>query len=136
MLTRGLLNHTGESPVASSFASPVVDLTWQGAAGRTPHSFLVLRIDSVSRDRGGLFGIRNSPSLADSFPDPTVIEASGPDGRRRLRGPGAELPSGLARGDRVAVGLIDAGHFLCLLVPPTSLPDDAVAAWAATQTCG
>ena len=116
-------------------SSDPTELAWEGAAGLPPQRFLVLRVDSVEKDRGGLFGIRNSPSLAGSYPDATVITATGPAGKWRLRGPGAEL-AGLTDGKRVVVGLVDDGHFLCVLLPPSDLPDSAVAGWAAGQRCG
>ncbi len=124
----------GPQTVSMSHAADPSALTWQGAAGRTPQRFLVLRVDGVSKDGGGLFGIRQSPSIAGSFPDATIIEASGEAGRRTLHGPGAELPTGLATGTRIAVGLVDETHFISVLLPPASVSDESVPAWAATQT--
>ncbi len=100
---------------------------------------MAARVVKVERDSGGLFGIRNSPSMAGALPDPRVITATalGSDsGPLRVRVPGGELSEEVVVGNRVVVGLVDEAHVICILTPPPSLPDEGLTAWAKTQKCG
>ena len=121
--------------MTSSHADGDIELTYQGAAGRKPLSYLTVKVEQVMKDSGGFLGIMNSPSMARSFPDGTIVTVRTADGTRRLRGPRAEFPGDMKAGDRVAVGIADNQHFLCVLSPPPSLDDSDVERWAASQGC-
>jgi hypothetical protein len=114
-------------------------LQWQGAADRSPSRFIAMRVGRIEKEGGGLFGIRNSPSLAGALPDARIVEGTpiGPRGGAiKLRAPNGELPSGLASGARVVLGLVDDSHIICILAPPAETADEDLEAWAKTQPCG
>jgi len=122
-----------EGHVMTILSSPSEPIGWQGAAGRTPDRFLVLRVTSVHAEGPGPFGIRRSPSIAGYLPDAHVLEGRAGEQGVRVRLPGPEL-KGTARGDLVALGLV-GDHAICLLRPPAGMAEDAVAAWAKTRPC-
>ena len=114
-------------------------LVWQGAADRKPVSYVALRVERIHKEGGGLFGIGNSPSIVGALPDAQLLEGvaiGGDGGAVTARVPGGEIPAGLQAGSRVVLGLVDAGHLICLLVPPQDVADAALPSWAAGQTCG
>lgn len=118
---------------------PSEPLLWQGAADRKPAQFIAMRVNAIRKEGGGLFGIGNSPSLAGAMPDARLVEGSriGEDGPAvKVKVPGGELPKGLDKGSRVVLGLVDARHVICLLVPPDTVADSALASWAPSQRCG
>lgn len=91
----------------------VLELRWEWPAGRQPSQTLEVRVDKVKADGGGLFGIRNSPSMADGFPNPMILEGellgvpSGqPSVRVHLRYPAHDLPA-VAVGDRLGLAVLD-----------------------------
>lgn len=122
-----------------SHSSDTKPLLWQGAADRKPTRFIPIEISSVKPDKGGLFGIQESPSIVGAFPNAQNVEGKTLDGSAHVvkaRAPGAELPQGLAPGQRVVLGLVDDAHVICFLVPPSDLPTSDLAQWAAKQRCG
>lgn len=124
----------GQIAMSQTEAAPLV---WQGAAGRPVARFLALRVVSAEQEGGGFLGLRNSASMPGSLPDARVIRgaAIGADGSDivSLRVPGGELPPDLSRGARLVLGLVDPGHVIRILVPPSSLPDASLDAWASSQ---
>lgn len=119
-------------------AADIKPLLWQGAAGRKPTRFVPVEVTSVKPDKGGVFGIQQSPSIAGAYPDAQTIEGMSLGGSRvfvKARAPGAELPRGLATGQRLVLGLVDDTHFICFIVPPADVPADALARWASEQPC-
>jgi hypothetical protein len=100
-----------------------LELTWQWPAGRAVEVRLLVRIESVHRARRGFFGIRNSPSLAGSMPDPYDIIGIVVDGPHafqnstvELRVPGAETV-GLEVGRLAVLGLLSNG-LICVCIAP------------------
>lgn len=128
---------TGGRKIVSRHADAKL-LLWQAALDRRPIHFLPIEVNKIKADKGGLFGIRQSPSLVGSFPDPQIIEGrilkeSGD--RVQVRMPGMELPSGVERGQRLVLGLVDDTHVICLLRPSSGLSDRALVQWALEQRC-
>jgi len=116
------------------------DLVWQGTAGRKPDRFVLVEIETIAADRGGLFGIRQSPSIVGALPNAMMLRARAlikgqAADTVQLRVPGAELPP-LQAGDRAVLGLLGKTVCLCVLRPPSDLPEDDVASWAGAQPCG
>ena len=114
-------------------------LLWQYADNRKPAQFIAMRVKDIRKEGGGLFGIGNSPSIAHSMPDARLIEggridAGGP--AVKLRAPAGELPKSLNKGSRAVLGLVDARHVICMLLPPETVDDAALLTWAAGQPCG
>lgn len=123
-----------------SFAAEPKNLYWEGAADRQPRSFLIVTLTNTVKDAGGLFGIRRSPSFADSLPDAHVLEGrveTGPLGGNsvRLRAPGAEIPD-LREGDRAALGMVSDLACICVLRIPAGMAEERLPNWLAQQRCG
>ena len=121
-------------------AADMKTLKWEWPDKRKPDSFLVVALTGVSKEGGGLFGIRRSPSLADTLPDARILEgriATRPPGGDlvRLRAPGAEIPE-LHTADRVAFGLVGDRVCICVLRVPPELTDSELPKWLAEQPCG
>lgn len=127
----------GEKP-AMSLSNRTAPLEWEGAADRKPTFFAPIKVSRVSKEGGGLFGLRNSPSIAGSQPDAHLLEGTllAGGGTVKLSLPGGEVPPGLTSGTRVVLGLVDADHVICVLVPPASVADDGLQDWAGRQSCG
>ena len=116
----------------SLFSSPDT-LFWQGAADRLPARYVSIGVKGVKPHKGGLFGIGESPSLAESYPNAQTISGHRLDGDRaavEVRAPGASIPAGLGKGSRVVLGLVDERHVICILVPPEDVPLERLSAWA------
>lgn len=116
------------------------EIALEGAAGRTPSGFLVLRLTRLEREGRGLFGLRQSPAMPDYVPDAhsaegEVLLGAAAGQKVHLRAPGAEF-AGVAAGGLLALGMIDDRHCICILRPPAGMAPDAVAAWASGQACG
>ncbi|HUB48047.1 MAG TPA: hypothetical protein VMB73_23965 [Acetobacteraceae bacterium] len=129
----GLLTMTSSSAAQTK-------LTWEWPAGRRTDRFLAVKLTRVAKEGGGLFGIRRSPSLADSLPDAKILEGSVMQGINTgehvsLRAPGAELPR-LAAGDRAAFGLVEDRICICVLQIPADITEDRLGAWLSRQSCG
>lgn len=133
----GSASSLGEKP-PMSLTNRSEPLEWEGAADRKPTLFAPIKVLGVKKERGGLFGLRNSPSMEGFQPDSHLIEGTllQGGGKVRLSLPGSEVPAGLASGARAVLGLVDADHVICVLLPPAEVTDDALATWAASQTCG
>jgi hypothetical protein len=115
------------------------NLKWEWPGGREPDRFLAIGLTRVAKEGGGWFGIRRSPSLADSLPDATIIEGKVTSGMLRgspvrLRAPGAEIPQ-LHAGDRAAFGMIGDHVCVCVLIVPSTVTDADLPDWLARQTC-
>lgn len=126
--------------MALASSSTARHLAWEWPAGRRTDRFLAVKLTEVAKEGGGLFGIRRSPSLADSLPNAmilsgVVVAGSGTGDHVRLRAPGAELPS-LATGDRAAFGLVDDRICICVLAVPAGIAADQLAGWLSHQSCG
>ncbi len=127
----------GQQNMFSSFSAQ--PLLWQNAVARKPVRFVPVVVSSVAPYKGGWLGVGNSPSLVGAFPDARDVEGKALDGSGHVvavRAPGAELPHGLAPGQRVVLGLVDDAHVICFLVPPSDVPIHDLIQWAAGQRCG
>lgn len=124
-----------------SIFSRAAQITREWAHGRKPDRFIVVRVDKVAPDDGGLFGIGKSPSIAGSHPDPHKIEGEvvwgkGPDDASRVAVvvPGAEGRT-IASGDRLAMGMLGPATTICILKAPADLPGTGFEAWVRTVEC-
>ena len=123
-------------------ATGTLELTWQGAAGRTASRFVIVRVRDLSAESGGLLGflgLRRPPGMAGYMPEPHVLEGEVAGGDMaghavRLRLPGGET-RGVTAGDVVALGLVDATHCICVLRVPAGITVEGAAAWATGQAC-
>jgi hypothetical protein len=126
-----------EQSAMSSFSGSK-PLLWQAVAGRKPVRFVPIEVSSIKPEKGGLFGIGQSPSIGGAFPDARNVAGRVLDATVEVvtaRAPAAALPSGLAEGQRVVLGLVDAEHVICFLVPPADVPTNGLVQWAEKQRC-
>ncbi len=117
----------------------VTEFAWEGAAGRRPDRFVILRVTGIEAEGGGFLGLRRFPGLPGYMPDGHRLSgevlAGGTAGTSiALRAPGGML-AGLTPGVTAALGLIGATHCICLLAVPQGMAPEAAANWAATQDC-
>lgn len=93
-------------------------LKWQWPDERTADSALIATISSVDEPSSGFFGIKKSPSLVNSLPDPISIVAQIEDKSAntvQLTLPKFELANAKV-GDRIIFGLI--GEEICICIKP------------------
>lgn len=131
----------GNRGTAMSFSrAAVTELTWEGAAGRRPERFAILRVTGVEAEGGGFLGLRRVPGLPGYMPDGhrltgDVLAGGTAGGGIVLRAPGGML-AGLAPGATVALGLVAADRCICILRVPEGMAPEAAVDWAGTQPCG
>lgn len=123
----------------ASARSTATTIEWEGAAGRRPERFLVLRVKKNEAEGGGFLGLRRAPSLPGYMPEGRRLTgevlAGGSSGAQVVvRAPGARVET-IPVGAVVAVGMVDANHCICILRAPDGLTADAVPQWAAGQPC-
>jgi hypothetical protein len=120
-----------------------ISLGWEWRAKRALTQRVALRIDSVEKESGGLFGIGKSPSLGGSLPDPMRVRASAiavdrsgpvPAGSAlEFRIPKMAL-QGVAKGDLVAIGII-GNAAVCLTRAPSDVAEPDLAGWLPDAPC-
>lgn len=126
----------------SDSPSESATLRWEWPADRVPDHRILVRIDAIREERGGLLGIRRSPSLADALPNPVELEATvvagdapGLGRRLSLRLPRPELHD-IAVGDHAAMGLLGPGTCICIAKAPAGTDQAAQERWLASWNCG
>ena len=116
-------------------------LMWEWPANRKPDARLAVRLDLLEEQGGGLFGIGKSPSIAENLPEPTrlageVLASNGnkpPAHSIELVVPRREIP-GIARTDRVALGVVQSKTCICIEKIPADVAN--LDAWLAQWSCG
>lgn len=63
-----------------------IKLSWEWPAERSIEDRLLVQVESVKSQSSGLFGIKNSPSLAGSLPDPVSVSGIVIDADASLNG--------------------------------------------------
>jgi len=115
-------------------SSNPLSLTWQW--GGTPDHRVAVRVATVEKQGGGLFGINASPSIAGNLPDARIVTgeifAGEGGGTVVLKIPAHELPA-VKAGDVLAIMYTQDHHAFCVAVPPAG--GEAVAGWLAAWTC-
>lgn len=112
-------------PVGSIPTDEEIRPTWEWPAGRSVQVALLVQIRRIEPARKGFLGIRHSPSLAGSLPDPheilgTIVHGPAPFLGRDifLRLPGTEAED-LTVGGIAALGLIENGGIcVCIAAAP------------------
>jgi hypothetical protein len=120
----------------------LVQLQWEGAAGRQPESKLVVQVRERKEGAPGTLGqLGNHPSLARSVPSPVDIQAavlahtgswSAPN--VALRYPKYKLPDA-ALNERLALGVLGQNVCICLARVPGDVADAALPEWLAHWQC-
>ena len=122
----------------------VHDFGWQWRADRSLDQRAAVRLVSVERESGGLFGLGRSPSLGGALPDPRRVEAVvvavdrpgtlATGERLRFRLPALELGDA-APGALMVIGIIGT-MVVCLAPVPTAIPEEGLADWLPEAPCG
>jgi hypothetical protein len=125
----------------SLFSADAVSLKWEWPADRTPDGKILVKVRDVKKEGGGVFGIKKSPSLAESLPDPMQLSGEIIDGRSDWNGralmfvlPAVELPQ-VSAGDHVGIAFIDDAG-VCIAKAPADAGAEALRDWLASWTCG
>ena len=131
--------------VAGGLAMASIEKTfgWEWRADRVVQQIALVRLGSVKKEGGGLFGILKSPSLEGSLPDPMKIEAKvlSVDREGQLtagetlgfRMPKYEMQEAAA-GDAAAIGLID-DVVVCFIRAPSEMNAADLEAWLYAVEC-
>ncbi len=98
-----------------------VKLKWEWPADRTIEDKIVVKIKSIKKEGGGFFGLKKSPSLANSFPGPVIVTGSIENSNGSIQGKVVEVTvpqleiSGITEGDYAMLGLVETGICVCIV---------------------
>jgi hypothetical protein len=116
-------------------------LMWQWPAGRAIEHKMLVRLERLDVERRGFPGVRNSPSLAGSLPDPHILTGTVVHGPVEWRGslitlrlPGTEV-AGLTTGGMVAIALLDDGRVCVCIAPAPEGTSAEQSLWLAGWSC-
>ncbi len=126
----------------STTPSQATTLSWEWPADRVPDHRLLIHVEDIHDEQGGMFGIRQSPSLAAALPDPVVVTATvvaGPEAwagqRLTLRLPRLEL-GGVTPGDHAGLGVLGDEVAICIAPAPADADRDGQIRWLDSWACG
>lgn len=119
-----------------------VNLAWEWPGDSKPDARMVVRVDNLTAQRdGGPFGLRRSPSIAASLPEPVELSGTVISGESDWAGraislvlPSAEI-AGVRSDDRVALGVLGAGTCICVEKLPREIADHRLRSWLAAWDC-
>lgn len=117
-----------------------INLTWEWPAGRMPDYKIMINVHDVKSVSRGIFGLRNSPSIANHFPDPVILRGVvlAPDGVKdktvTIWMPRIEVRD-VKAGDNVGLGLIGTDVCICVAQSPEHLKKEAFAVWLEQMSC-
>jgi hypothetical protein len=116
-----------------SAAPEPLNLSWQW--NRPASHAVLVAVESIAPESGGLFGVLRSPSLADALPDAQILRGHVLMGDTAyvgrpltMRIPRPELPQ-LAPGQNIAIGYTDDYAAVRIAAVPTNIATDAASAW-------
>ena len=98
-----------------------IDLNWEWPAKRSIEDRLLVKIDGVEKQGSGLFGIKKSPSLAGSLPDPYVVHGIIENGDDKLHGKSVMLVApkleigDVSKGSYVVFGVVNSTTCICVV---------------------
>lgn len=127
----------------NSSGQNLIELHWEGAAGRQPSRKLVVTITDVHDEGTGfLSAFKNHPSMANSMPDPVALSGSvdrylgeWSASAVRLVLPKYKLPDVKAP-QKVAMGLTAGDVCICVTAVPSNVSADGLADWLQQWECG
>lgn len=96
-----------------------LELHWEWPLGRVAEQTILIKVIAIEKPVAGLFGIKKSPSLALSLPEPMLLKGqiiAGETGRAKtlaLTLPGIEL-AGLALNQYAVLALIQRKICICI----------------------
>lgn len=120
-----------------------VELGWEWRAQRALDQRIGLRIDQIEKEKTGIFGILNAPSLDRSLPDPMNIQGTVSAVDRpglisanqsiSFRIPRMEM-NDVEVGDWIALGIIKE-KAVCLSRAPVDISKDNIGVWLVDAPC-
>lgn len=120
-----------------------VELGWEWRAQRALDQRIGLRIDQIEKEKTGIFGILNAPSLDRSLPDPMNIQGTVSAVDRlglisanqsiSFRIPRMEMKD-VEVGDWIALGIIKE-KAVCLSRAPVDISEDNIGVWLVDAPC-
>lgn len=133
----------GQTMKGSAMAQGKAGFGWEWRAARTVEQRAGLRLQTIRKESGGLFGFLKSPSLTSAIPDPMEITATAiatdgpgpvePGETIQFRIPRVELGSA-AGGDLVAISII-GDAVVCLSPAPQGMSESDIADWLPDAPC-
>jgi len=106
-----------------------IDLKWEWPANSAIEHKLLVKVDDIAKQGSGFFGVKKSPSLAASLPDPYIISGSVENSDNKLHGKTVSLVApkleigNIHKGAYVVFGLVDSTTCTCI-VPVTNTDID------------
>ena len=104
-----------------------IDLKWEWPANRSVEQKLLVKIDHIEKQGSGLFGVKQSPSLAASLPDPYILKGVIESTDTKLHGKSVKLVApklemgDIKEGSFAVFGLVN--HTTCICIVPVATKD-------------
>ncbi|MFC1749474.1 hypothetical protein ACFL2V_11785 [Pseudomonadota bacterium] len=98
-----------------------IQLKWEWPADRKVDSRLLVKVTDIHKEGSGFFGIKKSPSLASSFPDPISLSGVVNTQDSNLAGKSIEIVvpnleiSDIEEGGYVVLGVVEDGVCVCIV---------------------
>jgi hypothetical protein len=103
-----------------------IEYKWEWPADRAIEKRVLIKVENIKAQSAGFFGVKKSPSLASSLPDPTVVTGinQGKDGSKgktiSIVVPKLEIEN-LKIGNYVVLGIVNSNTCICIV--PVESPD-------------
>jgi hypothetical protein len=114
---------------------------WEWPADRKPHNRILVKINKLEKQGEGIFGVKNSPSIASNLPDAMVLEGIVVQSDTKmaeqslvLTFPKIEIPD-IAIGDKIALGIVENDVCICAEKLPASVEASQEAEWLSNWNC-
>ena len=97
-----------------------IKLEWEWPAERQLENRVLVRVNEIKPEGNGLFGLKSSPSLATSFPEPTVLTGFIVKGGEVINGKEVELVlpkvelEQLKVGQLAMLGIVNSNICICV----------------------
>ena len=101
--------------------SASIELNWEWPADRAPEEKLLVLVNTVKKEGSGLFGLKKSPSLVSSIPDPMIVEATVVSSNSAFKGqtirvvvPKLEI-EGITVNTYAVLGVVESSTCICIV---------------------
>ena len=101
--------------------SAEINLRWEWPAERAIEDRILVKIDNVKAKGSGFFGIKNSPSLAGSLPDPVIVNGVVIDSDNKLNGKSIQVVApkleieNIKKGNYAMFGIVETSVCICII---------------------
>ena len=118
------------------------ELVWEWPANRSPQRTFIVKVENIKNYKAGLFGLKQSPSIASSLPDPKYLSGKIiAETNKTLKGreigivmPALEI-SGVSTGDLINLGLLNEDIAICASKLDSKLTDSELTDLVKNPTC-